>query len=139
MGRDFRQISADLGSRLQRTHELSCFVLQRAGAETEAVMFAPRDWQVAPTNEEALSRGAGPDPAPDTGFLSAYGATTAENDFNTYAEKIFTEPKVLVHLACTHKLVREKLLFVLETYVRLDSRMERVFDRLGIDRTDLCT
>lgn len=90
----------------QRTHELSCFVRQRASAETEAVTIAPRDWQFAPTNEESLSRGAGPDPAPDTGFLSAYGATTAENDFNTYAKEIFTEPSVLVRLACQHALVR---------------------------------
>jgi hypothetical protein len=34
---------------------------------------------------------------------SAYGATTAENDFNTYAERIFTGPENLVRLpANTH-------------------------------------
>jgi hypothetical protein len=70
--------------------------------------------------------------------VSAYGATTAENDFNTYAEKIFTEPKALVLLACNHALIRKKLLFVLRTYVSLDARMENVFRELGIDREHLC-
>jgi hypothetical protein len=119
-------------------HELSSFVLRKANALAAWTAFAPTNWTFATTREEALSRGDTANPAPDTGFLSAYGATTAENDFNTYAERIFTEPETLVALACKHALVKKKLLFVLETYVKLDARMERIFRGLGIDRARLC-
>jgi hypothetical protein len=119
-------------------HELSSFVLQKAGATEEWTAFAPANWQFTTTGETALARGAGPDPAPETGFLSAYGATTTENDFNTYAEQIFTGPKALVQLACQHALIREKLLFVLRTYVALDARMAKVFGDLGVDPAHLC-
>jgi hypothetical protein len=119
-------------------HELSSFVLQKANAMPEWAALAPVDWVFTTTSEAALSHGTDPDPALDTGFLSAYGATTAENDFNTYAEKMFTEPERLVRLACEHAIVRKKLLFVLQTYVNLDGRMEKTFRELGIDRAHLC-
>ncbi len=35
----------------------------------------------------------------ETGFLSAYGAKTSENDFNTYAEIVFSDPQRLIKLA----------------------------------------
>jgi hypothetical protein len=119
-------------------HELSSYVLQKAGATDEWTAFAPVDWKFTRTSEDALTQGAAPDPAPETGFLSAYGATTAENDFNTYAERIFTEPKALVQFACKHALIRKKLIFVLRTYIKLDARMENVFRELGIDQALLC-
>jgi hypothetical protein len=119
-------------------HELSSFVLQKADAMEEWTAFTPVDWKFTTTSEEALTHGSAPDPGQETGFLSAYGATTAENDFNTYAERIFTEPKPLVQLACQHALIRKKLLFVLRTYIRLDARMENVFRELGIDGVHLC-
>jgi hypothetical protein len=100
--------------------------------------FAPPAWRFANTRETALARGADPDPAVDSGFLSAYGATTAENDFNTYAERIFTEPENLVRVACQHALVAKKFLFVLQTYVMLDDRLEKTFQNLGLDRAHLC-
>jgi hypothetical protein len=102
------------------------------------VAFVPTDWKFTTTSEAALSRGSAPAPAPETGFLTGYGATTAENDFNTYAEKIFTDPAALVQLACQHALVRKKLNFVLQTYVSLDVRLEETFRDLGVDRTALC-
>ena len=100
--------------------------------------FAPEGWAFAATNEAALSHGYDRDPAPESGFLSAYGATNAENDFNTYAEKIFTDPKPLLALACKQPLVRRKLEFVLKTYITLDPRMDPVFRELGFDRFRLC-
>jgi hypothetical protein len=119
-------------------HELSSFVLRKANALAAWTAFTPENWTFATTREEALSRGEAADPAPETGFLSAYAATTAENDFNTYAERIFTEPEPLVALACKHALIKKKLLFVLHTYVTLDARMEQVFRDLGVDGAHLC-
>jgi hypothetical protein len=119
-------------------HELSSFVLRKSNSIDAWAAFAPTSWRFASTNEEALFSGAAMAPALDTGFLSAYGATSPENDFNTYAERIFTQPKELVGLACRHPLVRKKLLFVLQTYVALDNRMENTFHGLGIDRARRC-
>jgi hypothetical protein len=119
-------------------HELSSFVLHKAGITEEWTAFAPADWGFSNTSEEALAHGGDHDPAPETGFLSAYGATTAENDFNTYAERIFTESGSLLQLACKHALVRQKLLFVLRTYVTLDARLEKTFRELGFDGAHLC-
>jgi hypothetical protein len=134
--------SSSAGIRLNNVeglhHELSSFVLQKTNTLQEWMVFAPADWSFATHNEAALSHGRDQDPSPETGFLSAYGATTAENDFNTYAEKIFTEPKALVQVACQHALIRKKLLFVLHTYVTLDVRLDQVFRGLGIDRARLC-
>lgn len=119
-------------------HELSSFVLRKASAAAEWAALTPPHWKFTNTNEAALARGNGSDPASETGFLSAYAATTAENDFNTYAERIFTEPEALVALACQHALVKKKLLFVLHTYVTLDARMKKVFRDLGVDGAHLC-
>jgi hypothetical protein len=119
-------------------HELSSFVLRKANALGAWTAFAPTNWSFATTREEALARGGTADPAVETGFLSAYGATTAENDFNTYAERIFTDPEALVALACKHALVRKKLLLVLRTYVAFDARMDKVFRDLGVDGAHLC-
>lgn len=119
-------------------HELSSFVLQKANVNEEWAAFSPAGSAFTNTNERALARGTDPAPSPETGFLSAYAATTAENDFNTYAERIFTDADTLVALACKHPLVRKKLLFVLRTYVVLDERMDRVFRELGVDGAHLC-
>ena len=120
-------------------HELSSFVLQKTGAQLAWAALSPPEWRFAATREAALARGSEPDPPLDTGFLSAYGATTAENDFNTYAERIFTEPAPLMHAACEHTLISKKLRFVVQTYVELDARMGRVFRELGIDVERPCS
>lgn len=101
-------------------HELSSFVLQKAQAASEWAAFAPNDWIFTTKNEAALANATGETPSPKTGFLSSYATTTSENDFNTYAERIFTEPETLRELACEHALVRRKLVFVLQTYIKLD-------------------
>lgn len=112
-------------------HELSSFVLQREPATlSEWQRFAPENSLADP--QAIIARGAGADPDPETGFLSAYGATNAENDFNVYAEKIFTEPATVQRLARSHALVRKKLRFVVSSYLRIDARMRGVFAELGV-------
>jgi hypothetical protein len=67
---------------------------------------------------------------PATGFLSAYGGTNAETDFN--AEEIFTEPATVARLTRALALIRTKLEFVIAVYVRIDPRMAAVFHELGV-------
>jgi hypothetical protein len=115
-------------------HELSSFVL-RVDPATRARWreFAPPDWNFVEDAGGALRGANASDPSMETGFLSAYGATTLENDFNVYAEKMFTEPDNLRRLARQHALIRRKLEFVRATYVAIDPRLADRFRELGLD------
>jgi hypothetical protein len=52
---------------------------------------------------------------------------------NTHAERIFSEPETLRELACDQALVRQKLVFVLQTYIKLHVRMTETFRDLDGD------
>lgn len=123
-----------LGALLGVHHELSSFVL-RVNPETrpEWSQFAPEGWNFVADAGGSLRRANGADPSPDTGFLSAYGATNPENDFNVYAEKMFSEPAHLAQLAQAHPLIRRKLDFVRATYVAIDPAFADRFHALGLD------
>lgn len=128
-GRDTVEMTCRLGIH----HEFSSIVWSRTltlPGRWEALV--PPGWASAESNRVALDVADDPPPPPTTGFLSAYGATTLENDFNTYAEQIFTEPARLLELAQGHHLIAAKLALVLDTYIDLDSRMGGVFSRLGL-------
>jgi len=117
---------------------LSSFVLGANPATLAAWReFAPAGWQFADDAAGALSRADSFDPSLDTGFLSAYGATTLENDFNVYAEKMFTEPANLALLAREHELVRRKLEFVRAAYEAIDPRFSDRFREMGLDEASL--
>jgi hypothetical protein len=123
-----------LASVLGVHHELSSFVLRVDPAtRVQGSEFAPLDWHFVEEAGGALRRADDPDPAPETGFLSAYGATNLENDFNDYAEKMFTEPDKLARLAARTPLIRRKLEFVRAAYVAIDSRLEDRFHELGLN------
>jgi hypothetical protein len=115
-------------------HELSSFVL-RADVATRPqwAQFAPADWTFVEAPGNALQREHDPAPPLETGFLSAYGATNVENDFNVYAETMFTEPANLAQLARQHPLIRRKLDFVRAAYVAIDPRLADRFRRMGLD------
>ena len=123
-----------LASVLGVHHELSSFVL-RVDPATRVLWseFAPADWHFVEDAGGSLRRADDPDPSPETGFLSAYGATNLENDFNDYAEKMFTEPDKLALLAARHPLIRRKLDFVRAAYVAIDARLADRFHRLGLN------
>jgi hypothetical protein len=121
-----------VGSLLGVHHELSSFVL-RVNPATQAQWseFAPAGWSFVEDAGGALGRAHAPTPSPETGFLSAYGATNPENDFNVYAEKMFTEPDGLEQLARQHSLIRRKLDFVRAAYAAIDPRFADRLQRLG--------
>lgn len=130
LGREGRYLTAYLGVH----HELSSFVY-RHDPSTEALWreFAPRDWQFIDRAPDVLARGEDRDPSPTTGFLTAYGATNPENDFNTYAEQVFSESAELRLRAKDQPLIARKLAFVLDAYRAVDPRIDDVFRKLGFD------
>ncbi|MET1255923.1 hypothetical protein [Aliikangiella maris] len=52
----------------------------------------------------------------ENGFLSEYGKTNLENDFNTYAEVLMTEPEKLEALAKRYSRINMKLVLVQNFY-----------------------
>jgi hypothetical protein len=114
-------------------HELSSLALEREpSTRPKWERFAPAGWKFETAPAAVIAREHDGDPDPATGFLSAYGGTNAENDFNVYVEKIFTEPATVARLARAHALIRRKLEFVIAVYVRIDPRMAAVFHELGV-------
>jgi hypothetical protein len=73
-----------------------------------------------------------PKPSPKTGFLSGYGQTSAENDFNVYAEFVFVEPKALIKLAKKHPIIAKKLGIFISAYLQADPRFIDYFDKTGL-------
>jgi hypothetical protein len=120
-------------ARLGIHHELSSLIWNSVldlPARWRALL--PSGWSDAQDNAEAL-RSAEPGAAdPDRGFLSPYGATTAENDFNVYAETVFTEPARLAALAKSHELIAQKMALLIDAYTSVDSRLAEVFHQLGV-------
>jgi hypothetical protein len=114
-------------------HELSSFVLKR-DADSYAAWTAlePAGWEFSFSGADELKRlhEAAPDPA--TGFISGYGSTSPENDFNSYAEAIFADSEKLTRLAAQSARVREKLDFVIERYLSIEPNLRVTFERLGV-------
>ena len=124
-----RAVNAELGVH----HETSSFLwlrdpeLQKAFTGLEPAGW---HWTTNSTDEAAGANAA--EPPLETGFLSAYGATTAENDFNTYAEIAFSDPGRLKNLAGHMPLIARKLALVLDAYIRVDERLRDAFSRNGL-------
>jgi len=127
------QETIETTSELGVHHEFSSIVWARSlTLPGRWATLIPPGQVFAESTGRALDMVDTPPLSPETGFLSAYGATSAENDFNTYAETVFTEPARLVDLADHHRTVAAKLALVLESYIDLDARMEAVFRQLGL-------
>jgi hypothetical protein len=116
-------------------HELSSLVWRHL-PELAArwAMLLPNGWVSARNNADALALAVNEPEQRDDGFLSAYGATTAENDFNVYAETAFDSPSRLLAAANRSPLATRKAACLLQTYCRLDERFADVFARLGLKR-----
>lgn len=122
-------------ARLGVHHELSSLVWRaRLDLPGRWRVLLPPGWSEARDNAEALgSAQAGP-PDLARGFLSPYGATTAENDFNVYAELVFTEPARIASLADSQHLIARKLALLMDAYTSIDNRLADVFQTLGLAR-----
>jgi hypothetical protein len=117
-------------ARLGVHHEFSSLVLARFPALVPRWMATlPVGWQGIESTRDALLQAGGEG---HDGFLSSYGATSVENDFNTYAETVFGDPAKLVELARKSRIVRQKATLLLGVYVSLDERLTAIFRSFGL-------
>lgn len=114
-------------------HELSSFIWHRLPALRAGwTALLPAGWTPVQNNADALGASAEQSGPRDDGFLSAYGVTNAENDFNVYAETIFTQPDRLLTIARNNVVVARKTALLMAAYVLVDPRMATVFDTLHL-------
>ena len=115
-------------------HELSSHVLRKdPGTMVRWSAFSPSDAAFVKNVRETLARDGLAAPDPSTGFLTSYGATNPENDFNTYAEKVFADAETLKSMARSQDLIKRKLQFVLDTYEHIDGRLRDYFVDSGLE------
>lgn len=122
-------------ARLGVHHELSSLVWSRF-PELQGIWkrLLPPGWTPAKRNADALTFSDDFVPHAEDGFLSRYGATSSENDFNVYAEAVFTAPSYAARQAEAYLVVARKLALLMEAYVQLDARCGGMFERLGLQR-----
>jgi hypothetical protein len=113
-------------------HELSSFVYMRGDLARDWADAEPPDWNFSASSAQQLGDDAAAPPPAETGFLSAYGATSSENDFNVYVEKMMTEMETVMGLARRHAVVARKAELVRRSYAAIDPRMDGVFRRFGM-------
>jgi hypothetical protein len=94
----------------------------------------PPDWLPTQRVAAVLKASGNLKANPVDGFLSPYGATNPENDFNVYAETIFINPSHVARQADKCLVVAKKLALLMEAYIQLDNRPAGVFDRLHLLR-----
>jgi hypothetical protein len=112
-------------------HELSSLVYYRGGNAQIWQETIPSDWAFRESAAAQL-RDRGSPPPVETGFLNAYGATSTENDFNIYAEKMMTEMNTVMQLAQRVPVIARKAALLRQIYVAIDPRMDDVFSALGM-------
>jgi hypothetical protein len=121
--------SIELTCRMGVHHELSSFVYLRGDTVERWRAVQPENWPFAGSAAHQLSGDSASAPPVETGFLSAYGATSPENDFNVYAEKMLTEPATVMRLADQVPAIARKLALVRQAYLAIDPRMEQALSR----------
>jgi hypothetical protein len=112
-------------------HELSSAVLRREGALARWTALWPKDRPQVFAYEDVGGPIVDENPKPSTGFLSGYALTNPENDFNVYAEHVFTNPDRVRDLARKYETVRRKLDLFVRLYVDADPRMAQRLENLN--------
>jgi hypothetical protein len=115
-------------------HEFSSFIWRRdEPLRMVWETLLPADWKPSPTVQAMLDESLRGDERVGEGFVSPYGATSSENDFNTFAEAVFMDPGRLAELAARIPVIARKAALLLSVYGELDARMGGVFAKLGLD------
>lgn len=113
-------------------HELSSFIYQREDNAERWERALPPGWVFSTTSGSALQGANRRDPPKNSGFLNAYGATSAENDFNVYAETMMTDTRGLLVLAEQNPLIAHKVRLLRKAYVDVDPRMDAILGAMGL-------
>jgi hypothetical protein len=66
------------------------------------------------------------------GFVSLYGTTSLDNDWNTYAERVFGHGRDFASEIATFPRMRDKTRQLLDIYVKADPRLEIYFLAIGL-------
>lgn len=119
-------------------HELSSIVRQH-------VTFNDTQWEAANPQSFGYMDEAGyrrvlanpgsvdGDPAlHQAGFVSLYGKTSLDNDWNTYAEKVFGHGATFAREIAPYPKMRQKTRQLLDIYQGLDSTFANYFARTGL-------
>ena len=64
----------------------------------------------------------------EAGFLNSYGQVTLEDDFNLYAQTIFSDPAEMKQLMNTYPNIHAKYLLVKEFYLNLSKDFSPIFN-----------
>ncbi len=70
----------------------------------------------------------------EEGFVSRYGQTSLENDWNTYAERVFGHGADFASLLVKEPAMRPKARILMAVYESLDPRFHAYFERVGLSR-----
>lgn len=111
-------------------HELSSAVLRQPGALARWAELWPKDRPEVHAYDDVGGPAGDETPDPSTGVLSGYGLTNPENDFNVYAEQVFSNPEHVMSLARRYENVRQKVDLFVRLYVDADPRMARSLEFL---------
>ncbi len=74
----------------------------------------------------------GDDVLHEQGFVSRYGTTSLDNDWNTYAERVFGHGRDLAVQIARFPRMRDKVRQLLDIYAKLDPRFEPYFRQTGL-------
>jgi hypothetical protein len=66
----------------------------------------------------------------ERGLIRQYAETGLENDFNTYAEVIFTKPKKMKKLISDYPIIKRKYEVFKDFYLSIDKDFAPVFDKI---------
>lgn len=119
-------------ARLGIHHECSSIVWSKQPQlQDEWRARLPLSWAETYDGEAQLELNQGRAPDISTGFLSSYATSSAENDFNTYAELLFTDPARLKKLSEENEVVFEKQQLLIRFYLMTDPAFEKVLIEMG--------
>lgn len=134
-GEAMSDASVQATARLGLHHEFSSLIF-RGDIPLQAAWARqmPSGWTPALSAAVALASDVHAQLELKKGILTVYGGTSIENDFNTYAEVLFTEPAKLRSLCETYPTtIAPKTSLLLNSYIRRDQRFIEVFDRQGFE------
>jgi len=64
------------------------------------------------------------------GVVSAYGMVNAENDINTYAETIFTQPEKMKEYIATYPVIAQKFKLLEKFYLSISPEFIKIFSQI---------